>query len=557
MKVKRILGLILSLAMVLSLVPSVHADDEIKITYNGEIIETDTPPVIIDDRTLVPARAVFEKIGCEVYWLEEYRAVLVNKGMIEIQINIGNNDMFAKTYAPSSEDTEYYYHMEGLGFNLNTISLDVPAQIINDRTMIPVRAVAEAMDINVDWEDETRTVILTDKPAEPETTTEPELTPGPVVENPSFALKLKEQMPTDENYMVSPFSIKVALAMTANGGSGEAKQEILETLGIDNLDEFNEYVKKFIEETNTAKETNADSEAAEVANDNEYGIQGKRLPEFEIADSIWLNKDYYGNKAPKIAFAPEFEEIVSEYYDGAADVVDNENAVETINGWISDKTRGKINNVLDSPDFLAALVNTIYMKAQWVNQFGEYNTRKDTFTDRDGKESEIDFMHDTDHYSYYSDADTQMVRLPYNGGFSMYVVIGDSANFEAERELMESKKVNISLPKWKTESEFKLKGILGNMGIKTAFYRGFKDMFINEPTMDEVWIDEVIHKTYIDVDEEGTEAAAVTVVMMAGGSAMPMPEEIIEFKADKPFTYFICDDNNGEILFMGEYAYAE
>ena len=555
MKVKRILGLILSLAMIMAIIPTSLAEDEIKITYNGEVIETDTPPVIIDGRTLVPARAVFERMGCEVEWVEELQLVRVEYGDIKDYHYIPAILIAIEIESEIMEKANMTYSGE-LNAHLEYITLEVPAQIINDRTMIPVRAVSEAMDINVDWDGETRTVILADEsetPSETEKPAETEIAPGPVVENPSFALKLKEQMPTDKNYMVSPFSIKIALAMTANGGAGAAKQEILDTLGIDNLNEFNEHVKKFIDGTNTAKKENVNTEAAEAANDNEYGIKGKRLPEFEIADSIWLNKDYYGEFAPDIAFAPAFTDIVEKYYCGTADIVGNDDAVETINSWISDKTRGKITNVINDYEFLATLVNTIYMKAQWTNQFNGAYTKKDTFTDRDGKETEIDFMHDNDYYEYYRDADTQMIRLPYNGGFSMYVVLGDSANFEAERENMERKMVNLSLPKWKTESSFGLKDILENMGIKVAFRTGFEDMFVHEP--EPVKIDDVIHKTYIDVDEEGTEAAAVTVVMMAGGSAMP--PEPVEFKADEPFTYFICDDANGEILFMGEYAYAE
>ena len=551
---KKLISVILSITMIMAITPTSLAEDEIKITYNGEVIETDTPPVIMEDRTLVPARAVFETMGMNVYWNEQDRVVRVDNILLDNDTGMESGACLVVTIDSDKMEKEIYSYpitMSSIPRPIETaqISLDVPAQIINDRTMIPVRAVAEAMDITVDWNSETRTVVLTDE------TDEPELTPGPVVENPSFALKLKEQMPTNENYMVSPFSIKVALAMAANGGAGEAKQEILDTLGIDDLDEFNEYVKKFIEETNTAKETNMNFEAGEKEMSGIY--TGKRLPEFEIADSIWLNKDWY-DKELDVAFAPEFANLVKEYYYGAADVVDNDNAVETINNWISDKTRGKINNVLDKPEFLAALVNTIYMKAQWMNQFNERDTEKGIFTDRGGKETEIDFMNKTGYYEYYRDADTKMVRLPYNGGFSMYVVLGDSVNFEAERKLMEAKKVYLSLPKWKTESSFKLKDMLKAMGIKAAFKSGFNNVIVNVPLTDVVYIDEVIHKTYIDVDEQGTEAAAVTVVAATGGaSSIPQPEEIIEFKADKPFTYFICDDINGEILFMGEYAYAE
>ena len=196
---KRILGLILSLAMGAALIPAAYAeltaakDDEIKITYNGEIIETDTPPVIVDDRTLVPARAVFEKMGCEVEWKDGSYTVPVVKdgGVVELEVNsqtvtvtkeisvksdmwtmawaiisirIGSNELHKTVRGISSIPEQSSDLMGG-----DTITLDVPAQIINDRTMIPVRAVAEAMDITVDWDGDTRTVILADTEVAKET----------------------------------------------------------------------------------------------------------------------------------------------------------------------------------------------------------------------------------------------------------------------------------------------------------------------------------------------------------------------------------------------------
>ena len=579
MKIKRFLGLILSLAMILPVVPSALAEDKIKLTYNGEIIETDTPPVIVEERTLVPARAVFETMGMEVDWEESNRTVFVSNDSVSIMIAI-ENDVMLKTTLENG--------------TVENIALEVPAQIMNERTMIPVRAVSEAMGITVDWDGDTRTVILmdestateeptqipTDLPTDtpqpaatptsrpssggggggsssvrPKSTPQPTeavQTPGPVVENPSFAIKLKEKMPTDVNYMVSPFSIKIALAMLANGDSGETKNEILETLGIDDLDAFNVYIKTFIDEMNTAKEKNAETEEKEAGNSYPGQQKGQRLPEFELADSIWLNKDKFAESSD-IAFAPEFEEIVAEYYNGMAGIVGDDDAVDTINNWISEKTREKITDVLSSSSFFAAVVNTIYMKAQWANQFSENLTKEDTFTDRDGNKTEIDFMNQIKNFDYYRDADTQMVRLPYNGNFSMYVVLGDITNFEAERNVMEKKKINLSLPKWETSSSFDLNETLEDMGIKAAFETGFDNMFMNNL---EASLSSVIQKTYIKVDEEGTEATAATVGTMAGSPSGGDPEEIIEFKADKPFTYFICDDKNGEILFMGEYAYA-
>lgn len=559
-RIKKLLAFILLFSMLLSLAQPIYAYDEIKIIYNGEVIKTDVPPIIIDGRTLVPVRAVFETMGYDVEWTDHY--TFADRALKDAGIDLDLNKEYQRvhickkvesTYNSGYDITDIYIYigvnvMEKHSYNslvnddghvIEKIAIDIPAQIIDGRTMIPVRAAAEALDINVGWEGKTSTVMLKDKRDE----------------NITFAFKLKEYMPSDENYMISPFSIKVALSMAANGDTGAAREEILAVLGISDLDAFNEYVKTFIEQMNTAKEENAEFDAAESAEGFDDEFRTNRTAEFELADSIWLNKDYYGVNAPNIGFAPEFKKLVSEYYNATAGTVNKQNAVYTINNWISDKTRGKISNVIDSNDFLAALVNTIYMKAQWENQFMEAATQKDTFTDRNGEQSEIDFMNLAGSFDYYGDGDTQMIRLPYIGVFSMYVVLGDSCGFEVQRDLLESRKVILSLPKWKTESTFDLNSILESMGIKTAFKSGFDSMLINNP--EALKIGRVIHKTYIDVDENGTEAAAVTAMLMVGTAVMPEPNEPVKFKADKPFTYFICDDTNGEILFMGEYAYVQ
>ena len=561
---KKLISVILSITMIMVIIPTSFAEDEIKITYNGEVFETDTPPVIVSDRTLVPVRGVFEAIGATVEWYEEIHQVSIHRE-VPSQYNSGNEITDIRIYIGYNEMSKH--HRNSLAnyaaYMLDWIELEVPAQIINDRTMIPVRAVAEAMDITVDWDEETQTVILTEQEA-PAATEAPETTVNPVVTDSTFAFRLKEQMPTDRNYMVSPFSIKVALAMVANAAGGTTQREILDTLGIDNLDEFNEYVKVFIEENNSAKQTNDEADSKEEA-------VLQKLPEFELANSIWFNEDYYktfydgpyGSYATDVKFSPEFESVVAEYYDGGSEIVNNENAVETINGWISEKTRGKITGVLDNPKFLASLVNAIYMKAQWAQPFDEDYTMEGDFADRDGKKTKIDFMNDTNRRWYYSDGDTQMVCLPYYGGFSMYVVLGDSSKFMAERGKMESRKVHVKLPKWKTENTFELNGILNTLGIETAFDKRKSDlgkMMINQPKGDVTYIDRVTHKTFIEVDENKTEAAAVTVIHIGASGATlnpPTPEPIIDFIADEPFTYFICDDSNGEILFMGEYAYAK
>ncbi len=348
----------------------------------------------------------------------------------------------------------------------------------------------------------------------------------------SFAWNLNNLMPTDKNYMFSPLSIKMALAMAAAGADGATQDEILKVLQIEDLDSFNQASAQIIKEY---------SENEKV--------------KLNIANSLWLNTDYYKD----VDFESSFADIIQKYYQADSEQVNNANAVETVNNWVKNKTNGKITKLISDSDFLAYIVNAIYFKGEWAKQFSEGATQKATFTDRNGKKSELDFMNMTGYFGYYADGSVQMIKLPYKDGkTSMYVAIpsGRVTDLDKNIEKLESKRVKLSLPKFKTEFDIKLIEPLSQLGIHTAFDKDqadFKKMFTNTP--DNIFITNVIHKTFINVDENGTEAAAVTGVEM-GATSMPM-EPPVEFTADKPFTYFIRDDVNGEILFMGEYAYTD
>ena len=347
----------------------------------------------------------------------------------------------------------------------------------------------------------------------------------------SFPWKLNRLMPKDKNYMFSPLSIKMALAMAATGSDGKTKEEILSTLNIENLDDFMEYSKKIIEEY---------SENDKVA--------------LNIANSIWLNTDYY----PGVDFSNTFEKAIVEYFNGTSSKVRDKDAVEKINHWVNEKTQGKIEKITDNSSFLSYIVNAIYFKGEWANQFQKGATRPDDFTDKNGNVTEIDFMNKTAYYDYYGDDDLKIIRLPYKDGkTSMYIALPEIANLDLVKYIKEMKRTNValSLPKFKTELSIKLGDVLKDLGIIEAFdpsRADFKSMFTK--ISENVFISDVVHKTFIEVDEEGTEAAAVTGIEMTVTS-MPMPMEPVIFKADRPFTYFIYDDVNEEILFMGEQSF--
>jgi len=365
----------------------------------------------------------------------------------------------------------------------------------------------------------------------------------------TFADKLNVNMPKDKNYMFSPLSIKTALMMAANGASGETLAEILSTASITDLDVYNENIRLILDKYS----------ASDILTLN-------------VSNSIWINSD----KTPQ-RFSKDYETFISETFDATSDIVTDKNAVKEINNWVNEKTAGKIPGIIteDNKNFWAMLINAVYFKGRWQSEFSKSATKKDVFTSRDNTKTEIDFMNKTGWISYSCTDGVSVVSLPYltretvfdeNGEYvetkvldginvSMYLMMSDE-NFSPEEVLnkseLETKYLSLSVPKFNIEYSMGLNDVLKTIGINKAFDKSaeFNKMF-NSGNM---WIDSTIHKTYIKVDEEGTEAAAVTAVGMAGSA---LPPEPIEVKFNKPFTFVIKDNINGEILFMGEYSFAE
>lgn len=341
-------------------------------------------------------------------------------------------------------------------------------------------------------------------------------------------------MPKDQNYMISPFSIKMAMMMAANGANGYTQKEILSALGVSSIDEYNQKASDIITRYNSNKDVN-----------------------LNVANSIWLNK----TEAMGANFKDTYKKIISDFYKGVAMEENADTIASKINDFIAKETNNKITNVLPTErpaGFLSALVNTIYFKGSFENQFDTANTKKDTFTDRNGNKSEIDFMNQTKHFGYYENDGVQMLKMNYSGrDIAMYILLNDDDKDVDINDIiskMEYKNVSVSMPKFKTEFTKSFVDVLKQMGINIAFTNAanFSNMFDNV----EAHISDVIHKTFIEVDENGTEAAAATVILMTKNS-LPMPEEIKEFKANRPFTYFIRDEVSGEILFLGEYAFTK
>lgn len=487
---KKIIPIILSLTVVMSGCTTL-AEEKIKVTLDGQAMDFDVAPIIQNDRVLVPMRAIFEELHCSVDYtdIDGKQIITAKNDDNTISLEIGSNEMTV---------------------NDEKVSLDTVPVIIDDRTLVPLRAVSEALDCNVDWDGDTKTVAI-----------------APHKYNEYYTQKLMENLPKDENYVISPFSLEMAMMMASEGAVGDTKQEITQAFDSPNTSLYSQI----------------------ITDNKNKGI--------DIANSIWFNKDSGENAY----FADDYQKKIQTDYQGTAQSVTNDDSIEKVNEWVEKQTNGKITDMLseDNRYYVCALANAIYMKADWVNKFEKEGTYKENFTDINGDESEIDFMHQAAAFQYYENGDTKAVKLPYENGLSMIVVLGDTKNIldVIQNNKMTSEIVNVSLPKFKAEYSIDYTDTLKNMGIEKAFSNANADfslMLENYP--ESIKIDSVLQKAMIDVDEKGTEAAAATSTIMVGTGADTTLEKIIEFRADKPFTYYILDDS-GNVYFAGRYVKAE
>ncbi len=339
-----------------------------------------------------------------------------------------------------------------------------------------------------------------------------------------------------ENFCISPASAQWALAMTANGADGKTAQQMYSTLGYpDGAKErtaFNALQQRNIETLNNSEEA-----------------------KLSVANSIWVDK--------RIKLKNSFIEENSNFYDATVKNVTFDNAtVKEINAWCSDKTEGKIKSILDEPNPTTRLllINALYFKGEWADPFAKRATIYSPFTKADGERISVPMMFQTQVMDYYEDANLQAVEKPFKRGeFSMLLILPRPwlSIQEAIEHMADAYKrgslnreryrVALKMPRFRTEFGTSLKPMLIAMGINEAFTQ---DADFSGISKSPLLIDDVIQKSYISVDEDGAEAAAVTAVQMRLG-ALPR-EELKELPLDRPFIYAIKSNRTGEILFIGK-----
>jgi len=361
--------------------------------------------------------------------------------------------------------------------------------------------------------------------------------------NTKFGFKLFAEVAKQDgakNVFISPASVGLALAMTYNGAVGETKQAMdraLENQGMNHL-ELNQAYSQL-----RAALESADPKV-----------------QLSIANSLWGKKG--------LNFNPDFLQRNQQYYGAEVSALDfsDPGAPSTINAWVSDKTKGKIDKIIDKIDAQAILflINAIYFKGRWTTEFDKAKTKEDQFTTLAGKEKPHPMMHQSGKYRYFEGNGFQAVSLPYGGGqVSMYLFLpakGSSlvelqknlsaANWDSWMREFVVTDGEITVPRFRVEYEIKLNDTLKALGMGIAFDPERADLSGIIKTSNNVFISEVKHKTLAEVNEEGTEAAAVTSVTGSFTSAM-QPRKPFRMIVDHPFFCAIRDNKTGTLVFMG------
>jgi len=354
--------------------------------------------------------------------------------------------------------------------------------------------------------------------------------------------KIAAEAKPNDNTMISPLSVSLALSMTYNGANAETKTEMEKTLKFSGLtaEQINNTHKTLLA---ALKSVDPDV-LLEIANAIYYHKDVNVLASF-ISD----NKENYGAEISPLDFR-------------------NPASLNVINGWVNQKTREKIPTIIDQlePDLVMVLLNAIYFNGIWKNKFDETKTHNLSFMHGDGQWKEVETMNQETSLEYARNNIFSAVHLPYGKGQFQMTVILPNENKTTEDVLSaltldnwntwmkgfkKEEKVEVAMPRFKFSWEMELNEILAKMGMPRAFTPYVADFSGITGTKD-LYIGYVKHKTFVDVNENGTEAAAVTAVGMFTTS-MPVDQpKKIYFRVDRPFLFAITEKTTGTILFIGE-----
>ena len=353
---------------------------------------------------------------------------------------------------------------------------------------------------------------------------------------------------SEENLVFSPLSISAALAMVYAGAESETAAEMAEVLHFpESSEEFHAEFGELLDSLNEAD-----------------GLEGLDL---NVVNSLWKQFNF--------PFSPQYLELIQQSYDSSMNDVDYVNETEAarqaINQWVEDATEEKIKDLIPqgvlTKETVLVLANAVYFDAKWAHQFEPDRTQSGDFHVTSDEEIVVDMMHNTTYHRYAERDGIQYVELPYEDGrFSMILALPEEGVPVSQVDVtamtedldgffadLEPRRVAVTLPKFEITSTPDAKQTLIDLGIEDLFDQGFSDLDgMKDPDATlpyNLWVQDVRHKAFIELDEAGTTAAAATAVSIAYTTSMP-PEPVF-FTADHPFQYFICDTETDTIMFMG------
>ena len=357
--------------------------------------------------------------------------------------------------------------------------------------------------------------------------------------NNDFAFNLFRQVTSQKSEIVSPISITYALGMLNNGAAGETQAEINKVLGFGETgaDGINAFCQKML------------AEAPKL----------DKLTKVMIANNIYMNKGY--------ELKPDFVSLAKAFYDATPETRDfaDGKTRDVINKWCSDHTEGMIPEVLKKdefdPDAVSYLLNAIYFKGAWSEKFDKGNTKNELFHGYNG-DTQVPMMHQEHEFNYTETDDCQALRLPYgNNAYSMTILLPKegktvsdvlstlTAETWLQYQWMGNAIVDVRLPRFESKTEVNLNNVMSALGMPKAFtdFAEFPD-FCNVSTC--IGLMKQVAK--IKLNEEGTEAAAVTVIGMELTALSSEPRRV-SFHANRPFLYVISEKSTGAIFFIGQY----
>lgn len=372
----------------------------------------------------------------------------------------------------------------------------------------------------------------------------------------------------NENVFISSYSIATALTLLSHcSESGGQIEQLKEFLDLNNMSESEILAAQ--EELAALLGTNKENQEdeSEASSDSSEEVVSVESDDYSIPKSILetANAMYVDEKMKMSSSFDDLADILSNTYQASLKRCDLSSAetMNEINDWVNEKTHGLIPSILDEPmdpSIRMTLLNAVYFKAAWVNAFEKELTDKQIFHGKEGDIS-VDMMHQQDHFEYAENDEYQMIRLPYHGGCEMTVYLPKDSittdkwsekdylyqlGLEADKQEWDSREVSLSMPKFEMEYGKELKDILKELGLEGIFDGCIYDRLTDE----EMAVGSIYHKTAIKNDENGTEAAAVTMALMEAMALLP-EDDIVEMNMDHPFYFTISNTQTGLKLFEG------